>query len=72
MGDCWLLAAIACLAEHDGAIQAVFRTKEANPRGKYVLRLYDGAKERCSGACGAKPHVEAIGSRWWPSGKGSM
>jgi hypothetical protein len=25
LGDCWLLAAIACLAEHDGAIQAVFR-----------------------------------------------
>ena len=21
------------------------RTKEVNPRGKYVLRLYDGAKE---------------------------
>eukprot|EP00434_Breviolum_minutum_P008989 symbB.v1.2.007918.t1/scaffold495.1/size259991/2 len=45
LGDCWLLAAIACLAEHDGALQAVFRTKEVNPRGKYVLRLYDGAKE---------------------------
>eukprot|EP00435_Cladocopium_sp_Y103_P057687 s1948_g20.t1 len=49
LGDCWLLAAIACLAEHDGAIQAVFRTKEVNPRGKYVLRLYDGAKERVWG-----------------------
>ena len=46
LGDCWLLAAIACLAEHDGAIQAVFRTKEVNPRGKYVMRLYDGAKDR--------------------------
>lgn len=46
LGDCWLLAAIACLAEHDGALQAVFRTKEVNPRGKYVLRLYDGAKEK--------------------------
>ncbi|CAK9050399.1 Calpain-type cysteine protease ADL1 (Phytocalpain ADL1) (Protein ADAXIALIZED LEAF1) (Protein DEFECTIVE KERNEL 1) (OsDEK1) (Protein SHOOTLESS 3) [Durusdinium trenchii] len=46
LGDCWLLAAIACMAEHDGAIQAVFRTKEVNPRGKYVLRLYDGAKEK--------------------------
>lgn len=46
LGDCWLLAAIACLAEHDGAIQAVFRTKEVNPRGKYVLRLYDGAQEK--------------------------
>eukprot|EP00438_Fugacium_kawagutii_P032382 Skav234885 [mRNA] locus=scaffold840:462015:481830:- [translate_table: standard] len=50
LGDCWLLAAIACLAEHDGAIQAV--TKEVNPRGKYVLRLYDGQKESC-------------GTVWW-------
>jgi len=46
LGDCWLLAAIACLAEHKGAIQAVFRSREKNPRGKYVLRLYDGAKEK--------------------------
>ncbi|CAJ1342101.1 unnamed protein product [Effrenium voratum] len=46
LGDCWLLAAIACLAEHEGAIEAVFRTKEVNPRGKYVLRLFDGAKDK--------------------------
>eukprot|EP00438_Fugacium_kawagutii_P021001 Skav228366 [mRNA] locus=scaffold1981:186121:187188:+ [translate_table: standard] len=46
LGNCWLLAAIACLAEHEGAIQAVFRTKEVHPRGKYVLRLYDGQKEQ--------------------------
>eukprot|EP00440_Ansanella_granifera_P014821 gb/GFBE01016113.1/.p1 GENE.gb/GFBE01016113.1/~~gb/GFBE01016113.1/.p1 ORF type:complete len:482 (+),score=107.78 gb/GFBE01016113.1/:1-1446(+) len=46
LGDCWLLAAIACMAEHKGAIQSVFRSKERNPRGKYAVRLYDGAKER--------------------------
>lgn len=44
LGDCWLLAAMACLAEHKGAIDSVFRTKERNPRGKYRLRLYDGVK----------------------------
>eukprot|EP00931_Biecheleriopsis_adriatica_P080087 TRINITY_DN53447_c0_g1_i1.p1 TRINITY_DN53447_c0_g1~~TRINITY_DN53447_c0_g1_i1.p1 ORF type:complete len:497 (+),score=112.00 TRINITY_DN53447_c0_g1_i1:51-1541(+) len=46
LGDCWLLAAIACLCEHPGAIQSVFRSKERNPRGKYALRLYDGQKEK--------------------------
>jgi len=46
LGDCWLLAAMACLAEHRGAIHSIFRTKERNPKGKYRLRLYDGVKNR--------------------------
>jgi len=46
LGNCWLLAAMACLAEHKGAIHSIFRTKERNPKGKYRLRLYDGVKER--------------------------
>jgi len=46
LGNCWLLAAMACLAEHKGAVNSVFRSKERNPRGKYRLRLYDGVKER--------------------------
>eukprot|EP00450_Noctiluca_scintillans_P030617 CAMPEP_0194542008 /NCGR_PEP_ID=MMETSP0253-20130528/83263_1 /TAXON_ID=2966 /ORGANISM="Noctiluca scintillans" /LENGTH=450 /DNA_ID=CAMNT_0039388577 /DNA_START=28 /DNA_END=1381 /DNA_ORIENTATION=- len=45
LGDCWLLAAMACLAEHSGAIDALFRTKERNPRGKYRLRLFNGVTE---------------------------
>lgn len=44
LGNCWLLAAVACLAEHPGAIQSVFKSKERNPRGKYRLRLYDGLR----------------------------
>lgn len=44
LGDCWLLAAMACLAEHDGAVHSLFRTREFNPRGKYKLRLFDGQK----------------------------
>eukprot|EP00451_Oxyrrhis_marina_P022342 CAMPEP_0204359172 /NCGR_PEP_ID=MMETSP0469-20131031/37057_1 /ASSEMBLY_ACC=CAM_ASM_000384 /TAXON_ID=2969 /ORGANISM="Oxyrrhis marina" /LENGTH=407 /DNA_ID=CAMNT_0051347157 /DNA_START=260 /DNA_END=1479 /DNA_ORIENTATION=- len=46
LGDCWLLAAMACVAEHDGAIEALFLTKEVDPRGKYFLRLFDPAKEK--------------------------
>eukprot|EP00413_Alexandrium_margalefii_P027172 CAMPEP_0204575504 /NCGR_PEP_ID=MMETSP0661-20131031/41231_1 /ASSEMBLY_ACC=CAM_ASM_000606 /TAXON_ID=109239 /ORGANISM="Alexandrium margalefi, Strain AMGDE01CS-322" /LENGTH=358 /DNA_ID=CAMNT_0051584145 /DNA_START=360 /DNA_END=1437 /DNA_ORIENTATION=+ len=46
LGNCWLLAAMACLAEHKGAITSIFRSRERNPRGKYRLRLYDGVKEK--------------------------
>jgi len=41
LGDCWLLAAMATLAEHEGAINALFRTYMVDPRGKYHIRLYD-------------------------------
>lgn len=46
LGNCWLLAATACLSEHKGAINSIFLSKERNPRGKYRLRLYDGVKEK--------------------------
>jgi calpain-15 len=32
VGDCWLVAAIACAAEHPGAIRKAFVTREFNPR----------------------------------------
>ena len=46
LGDCWLMTALACLAEYPGAIQRVFLTDEYNPRGRYVLQLYCGESER--------------------------
>ena len=41
LGDCWLLAAFATLAEKPEYIQKCFLTRSFNPRGKYTLRLYD-------------------------------
>jgi len=41
LGDCWLLAAMATLAEHEGAINSLFKTYMLDPRGKYHIRLYD-------------------------------
>jgi len=46
LGNCWLLSAAACLAEFDGAIQQLFLDKQANPRGKYRLWIYDVQRGR--------------------------
>lgn len=46
LGDCWLLAAMACMAEHPGAIQALFRSRVRDPRGHYKLRLFHAASGR--------------------------
>jgi hypothetical protein len=43
LGDCWLLAAFATLCERKTFIQNCFVTRCYNPRGKYVIRLYDQA-----------------------------
>ncbi|GIL81853.1 hypothetical protein Vretimale_1434 [Volvox reticuliferus] len=45
LGDCWLMSALACLANQDGAVQQIFVTKEYNAYGKYKVRLYDAPKE---------------------------
>jgi hypothetical protein len=46
LGDCWLLSAIACLAEQRGAIERCFMERSYNPRGKYTLRLWDGMLQK--------------------------
>ena len=49
LGDCWLLAALACLAEFPGAIENCFISFEHSTRGKYKFKLYDariGKKSR--------------------------
>ena len=42
VGDCWLVAAMAGMAEHPGAIRNCFVNTEYNDRGKYKVRLWDG------------------------------
>eukprot|EP00049_Salpingoeca_infusionum_P002940 m.61457 g.61457 ORF g.61457 m.61457 type:complete len:526 (+) comp11866_c2_seq1:66-1643(+) len=46
VGDCWLLAALACMAEYPDAVRNIFETKEHSSRGKYVVRLYSDQKQR--------------------------
>ncbi|CAD7954100.1 unnamed protein product [Amoebophrya sp. A120] len=49
IGDCWLMAAMACMAERPGAIDNLFLTKELDPRGKYKIQLFDGTADGCRG-----------------------
>lgn len=46
LGDCWLLAAFATLCERKAFIQNCFVTRCYNPRGKYVIRLFDQSKKK--------------------------
>lgn len=46
LGDCWLLAAFACLAEFPGAIYELFDTRKLSPSGCYNIRFYDPQKKQ--------------------------
>ena len=39
LGDCWLMSAFACMAEHPGLLQNLFMQREYNPRGKYQVSI---------------------------------
>jgi hypothetical protein len=40
LGDCWMMTAMASMAQYPGAVSNLFVTKEYNDRGKYSVRLY--------------------------------
>eukprot|EP00386_Alphamonas_edax_P009645 GDKI01031619.1.p1 GENE.GDKI01031619.1~~GDKI01031619.1.p1 ORF type:complete len:423 (-),score=94.53 GDKI01031619.1:720-1988(-) len=46
VGDCWLIAAIASIAEFPQAVIDLFETKTLTPDGKYVIRLFDTKKKQ--------------------------
>jgi hypothetical protein len=47
LGDCWLLAAIATIAEdNDELVKSLFITREADAFSCYQIRLYDANKRR--------------------------
>lgn len=41
LGDCWLLAAIACATDFPGHIMDLFSPREYSPEGRYEVQLYD-------------------------------
>jgi len=44
VGNCWLIAAVACLSNYPGAIMRVFLTREATDRGLYQVRTRSGRR----------------------------
>ena len=46
LGDCWLIAAFACMAEHPGLLRRCFLTKRRSPTGRYRVRLFDPQGKR--------------------------
>lgn len=49
VGDCWLVAALACLANYPRDVESLFEsaTAAATPDGKYVVRLHDAWGRVC-------------------------
>lgn len=41
LGDCWLMAALACLAEYPAKLKSLFETKQITEDGKYKIFLFD-------------------------------
>jgi len=46
LGDCWLLAGLAALAEFEGAVFHMFEQKTVAPDGKYTLRIYNHPRKQ--------------------------
>ena len=76
LGDCWLLAGLATLAERPELIQNAFVTKQFNPRGKYTVRLYNDKTQHFENividdfipcdSSGAPIYTHVKGNEMWP------
>jgi hypothetical protein len=51
VGDCWLVAALAVMAENPAAIRACILESELSPRGMYHVRLFDGRAQQWEEVC---------------------
>jgi len=46
IGDCWLIAALACVAERPEIVQRTIRTAGVDPRGRYKFRLWNQIRQQ--------------------------
>lgn len=77
LGDCWLLAAFAALTEKPFLIQNAFVTRSFNPRGKYIIRLFDTGEKKfknievddyvpCDSRSGLPKYQKLNSNEMWP------
>lgn len=41
IGNCWLMSALSCMAEHEGALHNLFDNRDMSMIGKYTVNLYN-------------------------------
>ena len=46
IGDCWLISAMSCLAEHHGALHRLFDSRRVSVLGKYTVNLYNSVEKK--------------------------
>ena len=72
LGNCWLIAAMACLAEHPGLVRKIFKTKRTTSNGQYVIQLYDGCALLSALANNQEPAVALHGPRLFVVASGCL
>jgi len=45
LGNCWLLAALACMADNKGVVNQALVQKQYNPRGRYTINMVDSEQD---------------------------
>eukprot|EP00933_Yihiella_yeosuensis_P064874 TRINITY_DN6841_c0_g1_i1.p1 TRINITY_DN6841_c0_g1~~TRINITY_DN6841_c0_g1_i1.p1 ORF type:complete len:491 (+),score=88.35 TRINITY_DN6841_c0_g1_i1:107-1579(+) len=45
IGDCWLIASMACVAQRPAILQQVIQTSVVDPRGQYHFRLWNQVRD---------------------------
>uniref|UniRef100_A0A0G4G111 Calpain catalytic domain-containing protein n=1 Tax=Chromera velia CCMP2878 TaxID=1169474 RepID=A0A0G4G111_9ALVE len=64
LGNCWLIASMAAVAEFPWAIKRLFKTKEFNPEGRYEMQLYDVTKKAWVSFT-IDDHIPCEEMKWW-------
>jgi len=64
-GDCWLMAALACLAEFPDQVKKIFEgISELSPNGQYTVQLYDHNQQRMRDLC-IDEFIPCYPRHWW-------
>eukprot|EP00403_Amphidinium_massartii_P011902 CAMPEP_0178421224 /NCGR_PEP_ID=MMETSP0689_2-20121128/26538_1 /TAXON_ID=160604 /ORGANISM="Amphidinium massartii, Strain CS-259" /LENGTH=617 /DNA_ID=CAMNT_0020042731 /DNA_START=189 /DNA_END=2042 /DNA_ORIENTATION=- len=65
LGNCWLVAAMSCLAEFPDSVRELFQAHE-EASGRYTIRLFDHRKDQFQSVV-VDEYVPCHPPRWWDS-----